>query len=86
MTTDTRAPAHLADLGPLHQEAPPDVVRRMQEQRELMRIAAQSALANGGKHLSAADRALARRRAAVKPLGRALSDGSPARAHSGEAA
>ena len=78
-----------ADLGPLADD--PKTLRetariRKAEQRELMRIAAQSALANGGKHLSAADRALARRRAAVKPLGRALSDGSPARAHSGEAA
>ena len=51
-----------------------------------MRIAAQSALANGGTHLEAKSRALARRRAAVKPLGRPLSDGSPARAHSGEVA
>lgn len=50
---------------------------RKAEQRELLRIAAQSALANGGKHLSAADRALARRRAAVKPLGRALGTGEP---------
>ncbi len=68
------------DLGPLADD--PKTLRetariRKAEQRELMRIAAQSALANGGKHLSAADRALARRRAAVKPLGRALGTGEP---------
>ena len=77
------------DLGPLADD--PKTLRetariRKAEQRELMRIAAQSALANGGTHLDAKSRALAKRRAAVKPLGRPLSDGSPARAHSGEVA
>jgi hypothetical protein len=58
--------------------APAIAARRAKaETRELFRIAAQSALANGGKHLDAKDRALARRRAAVKPLGRALGTGDP---------
>ena len=84
MTTDTRAPAHLADLGPLHQEAPPDVVRRMQEQRELMRIAAVRALqhSDGGRRLDPDARRWALHWAKVKPLGRALSDGVPAEATS----
>ena len=62
-----------------HPEAAPAINARRAaaEKRELFRIAAQSALANGGKHLSAADRALARRRAAVKPLKGVLSTGEP---------
>ena len=69
-----------ADLGPLADD--PKTLRetariRKAEQRELMRIAAQSALANGGTHLDAKSRALAKRRAAVKPLGRPLSTGEP---------
>lgn len=68
------------DLGPLADD--PKTLRetariRKAEQRELMRIAAQSALANGGKHLTAQERAVMRRRAAVKPLGRALGTGEP---------
>lgn len=68
------------DLGPLADD--PRTLRetariRKAEQRELMRIAAQSALANGGKHLDPKSRALAKRRAAVKPLGRALGTGEP---------
>ena len=69
------------DLGPLADD--PRTLRetariRKAEQRELMRIAAQSALANGGKHLDPKSRALAKRRAAVKPLGRALGTGEVA--------
>ena len=68
------------DLGPLADD--PRTLRetariRKAEQRELMRIAAQSALANGGKHLDPKSRALAKRRVAVKPLGRALGTGEP---------
>ena len=67
------------DLGPLSQEAPPDVVRRMQEQRELMRIAAVRALqhSDGGRRLTPDARRWALHWAKVKPLGRALSDGVP---------
>ena len=71
------------DLGPLADD--PETLRqarareklRKAEQRELMRSAAQSALANGGRHLTAEERAIARRRAAVKPLGQPLSTGEP---------
>ncbi len=74
-------PLTTADLGPLADD--PETLRqarareklRKAEQRELMRIAAQSALSNGGKHLDPKSRALAKRRAAVKPLGRALTTG-----------
>ena len=83
MTTDARPRAHFA-LGPLSQEAPPDVVRRMEEQRELMRIAAVRALqhSDGGRRLDPDARRWALHWAKVKPLGRALSDGVPAEATS----
>lgn len=71
------------DLGPLADD--PETLKlakareklRRVEQRELMRQAAELALRNGGKHLSAADRAIAKRRASVKPLGRSLTTGEP---------
>jgi hypothetical protein len=71
------------DLGPLADD--PETLKqakareklRRVEQRELMRQAADLALRNGGKHLSAVDRAIAKRRAAVKPLGRPLTTGEP---------
>ena len=74
-----------ADLGPLADD--PKTLReakareqlRKAEQRELMRIAATSSLANGGRHLTAQERAVMRRRAAIKPLGRALTTGEPQR-------
>lgn len=62
------------DLGPLADD--PETLRQA-EQRELLRIAAQSALANGGRHLDAESRALAVRRASVEPLGRPLTTGEP---------
>lgn len=69
-----------AELGPLADD--PQTLRetariRKAEQRELFRIAAQSALVNGGTHLDPKSRALAKRRAAVKPLGRPLTTGEP---------
>lgn len=51
--------------------------RRNEDQRELLRIAAQSALANGGKHLDPDSLALAKRRAAVPALLRPLGTGEP---------
>lgn len=50
------------------------------EQRELMRIAAQSALnrSRGGRDLTPDARAWATHWASQKPLGRPLSDGVPA--------
>lgn len=51
--------------------------RRHEDQRELLRIAAVSALANGGKHLDAASLALAKKRAAVPALLRPLGTGEP---------
>lgn len=64
-------------LGPLASEAPPDVVRRMAERRELFRIAAQSALdhSQNGKRLSPEAREWARHWASIKPLTGGLSTG-----------
>jgi DNA-directed RNA polymerase subunit K/omega len=69
----------MMDLGPIHQEAPPDVVARLEERRELFRLAAVRALqhSNGGKRLEPEARRWAEHWAAQKPLGRALSDGVP---------
>lgn len=64
-----------ADLVPLGPDSYHDVAHRMEERRELFRLAAVSALRNGGAHLSAEDRRQAEHWARVKPLGRALSDG-----------
>lgn len=51
--------------------------RRNEDQRELLRIAAVSALANGGKHLDPKSLALAKKRAAVPALLRPLGTGEP---------
>ena len=51
--------------------------RRNEDQRELRRIAAVSALANGGKHLDPKSLALAKKRAAVPALLRPLGTGEP---------
>jgi hypothetical protein len=58
----------------------PDVVKRAEEQRELMRIAAQSALdrSNGGKTLPPEARAWAEHWARIPPLRRPLGTGDPA--------
>jgi len=70
-----------ADLDCL--EVIPDAVaaaalkRRNEDQRELLRIAAVSALANGGKHLDPKSLALAKKRAAVPALLRPLGTGEP---------
>ncbi len=71
------------DLGPL--EVIPDPVairvleRRREEQRELMRIAAQSALdrSRGGRDLNPHDRRVAKLWAGIKPLARPLGTGEP---------
>ena len=79
-----------ADLGPLADD--PETLARArfaaEERRELLRRAAVSALqhSDNGRRLDPEARAWAKQWAAIKPLGRALSDGSPARAHSGEVA
>lgn len=64
------------DLGPLADD--PRTLRLSEEQRELFRIAAQSALDRScnGARLDPDARAWAKRWASLKPLGRALSDGS----------
>lgn len=74
-----------ADLEPL--EVIPDPVAQAAlarrhhlmaaERRELFRVAATSALLNGGKHLTPQQRALAQKRAAVPALQEPLSDGAP---------
>lgn len=68
-----------AELGPLAAEATPEARARMEERRELFRIAAQSALdrSNGGKNLNPDARRWATSWARVKPLGRPLSTGEP---------
>lgn len=81
MTTTTTTSAD--QLGPL--EIIPDPVaacvleRRREEQRELMRIAAVSALerSRGGKDLDPAARRWAQAWSTVKPLGRPLGTGEP---------
>lgn len=66
-----------ADLGPLADD--PTTLRLTLEQRELMRIAAQSALdrSGNGARLDPDARAWAKRWASIKPLGRALGTGEP---------
>ena len=58
----------------------PEAVRKLEERRELFRIAGQSALdrSRGGRDLSPEARADALRWAAMKPLGRPLGTGEPA--------
>ena len=70
------------DFGPLADTPTPDAMARMEERRELFRIAAQSALnrSRGGRDLSPDARRWAQHWARVKPLGRPLSTGEPAHA------
>lgn len=58
----------------------PEGVKRMEERNELWRIAAQSALdrSRGGRDLTPEAFAWSKHWAALKPLGRPLSDGTPA--------
>jgi len=65
------------DLGPLADPVYPDVQRRMAERNELRRVAAVSALRNGGKHLTPQERAENRLWAGLTPLAGPLSDGEP---------
>ena len=57
----------------------PDVATRLEERRELMRIAAQSALdrSRGGRDLDPEAREWANHWAAVKPLGGPMGTGEP---------
>lgn len=71
------------DLGPLADD--PETLRQAEiaaERRELFRIAAMSALINGGTHLDPEQLARVKQWAKAPPYGKPLSDGSPARAHS----
>lgn len=78
--------SEMNDMGPALADLPPDPVaaaaleRRREEQAELMRIAAQSALdrSDGGRKLSPEARGWALRHASIKPLGRPLGTGEPA--------
>lgn len=67
------------DLGPSLEDLPlePNALRVIEDHRELMRIAATSALANGGRHLTAAQLADVKEWAAIRPLQRPLGDGEP---------
>lgn len=51
--------------------------RRRQDMQELMRVAAVSALDNGGVHLDPEQLRIAKRRAAAEPLNRPLGTGEP---------
>lgn len=72
-------PADPLDLGTFEDPVDPVSERVLEERRELMRIAAQSALdrSDGGKKLDLEARAWAKHYAAVKPLGRPLGTGEP---------
>jgi len=69
----------ILDLGPSLEDLPlpPTAERVIAEHRELMRIAAVSALDNGGKHLTAAQLADVKEWAAIRPLNRPLGTGEP---------
>lgn len=67
------------DLGPLADPVYPDVARRQAERNELRRVAAVSALRNGGKHLTPQERAENRAWAGLAPLAGPLGDGEPQR-------
>ncbi len=73
------APLTAEALGPLADTPTPDAMARMEERRELFRIAAQSALnrSRGGRDLEPEARQWARNWARIKPLGRPLSTGEP---------
>lgn len=72
------------NLGPALEDIPSEIAaaalaRRREEQSELMRIAAQSALdrSDGGKRLTREARAWALKHAATPPLNRPLGTGEP---------
>lgn len=71
------------NLGPSLDDLPLDAVagqalaRRREDMQELMRLAAVSALANGGRHLSPVELRDVKARAAVPPLSRPLGTGDP---------
>jgi hypothetical protein len=67
------------DIGPLADPVYPDVARRHTERNELRRVAAVSALRNGGKHLTPQQVAVNRFWAGLSPLAGPLSDGEPAK-------
>lgn len=69
-----------ATLGPLGEIPSPEALARLEERRELFRIAGQSALdrSRGGRDLDPDARRWATHWARVKPLGRPLSTGEPA--------
>lgn len=66
-------------LGPLELATTPEQQRRIEEKRELFRIAGQSALdrSNGGKNLDPDARKWAKHYASAKPLNRPLGTGEP---------
>lgn len=77
MSADPRFAGWVAggpDLGPLDDQADAEVTRRMDERKELMRIASVRALRHHRQigHLDAEALAAARHWSAVKPLGRPL--------------
>lgn len=70
------------DLAPLEVIPDPKALKALKrrhdvERTELFRIAAVSALVNGGTHLDRRQLALAKKRAAVKPLQGPLGTGEP---------
>ena len=65
------------DLGPVADPVYPDVQRRQVERNELRRVAAVSALRNGGKHLTPQEVAVNRVWAGLAPLQGPLSTGEP---------
>lgn len=73
-------PTITIDFGPLADTATPESLARLEERRELFRIAAQSALnrSRGGRDLDPDARRWALHWARVTPLVRALSTGEPA--------
>lgn len=75
-----------ADLAPIEVIPDPKALKALQRRRdaeraELFRIAAQSALVNGGTHLDRRQLALAKKRAAVRPLQGPLGTGEPVFSH-----
>jgi hypothetical protein len=70
---------NLSDLEAFGPDAFPDVKAKLEERRELFRIAAQSALnrSRNGATLEPEAREWAKHWAAVEPLGRPLSSGEP---------
>ena len=71
------ASAPAVDLGPVADPVYSDVQRRQVERNELRRVAAVSALRNGGKHLTPQEVAVNRVWAGLAPLQGPLSTGEP---------